>query len=344
MKTSSFIVLGLLIIGTLVSCQDALQLTKISEAFVYDNPPFAECHASTIEEVSSNRFMVSAFGGTEEKDPDVVIWLSATENGKWGSPIKIADGVMNDSLRYPTWNPVLFKATSAKLFLFYKVGPTPRDWWGMVRTSDDHGVSWNEPYRLPDGILGPIKNKPIQLADGTILAPSSTEVATADEPIWKAHIEKSTDQGKTWELIPIDPTTEFNVIQPSILRYPNNKLQVLCRSREDAVMQAFSNDKGNSWGPFTKTKLPNPSAGTDALTLKNGWQLVVYNPTVEGRNKLNVAISKDGKKWTDALILENEEKGEFSYPAIIQAADNKIHITYTYNRVNVKHVILDITN
>lgn len=340
MKTFSSKILGLFVIYSLLSCQGSLQFEKVSEAFVYQNPPFAECHASTIEEVAPNRFMVSAFGGTEEKDPDVVIWLSATAEGKWAKPIKIADGVINDSLRYPTWNPVLFKAASGRLFLFYKVGPSPREWWGMRRTSDDNGITWHDPERLPDGILGPIKNKPIQLADGTILAPSSTEVSTADEPDWKAHIERSTDQGESWEIIPIDPTTQYNVIQPSILRYPDKKLQVLCRSREDAVMQAFSSDNGDSWGPFTKTTLPNPSAGTDALTLSNGWQLVVYNPTVEGRHKLNLAISKDGKKWTDALILENEEKGEYSYPAIIQAADGKIHITYTYNRINVKHIVL----
>ncbi|MFK7923725.1 MAG: exo-alpha-sialidase [Bacteroidia bacterium] len=340
MKPLSSIILGIFIIYSLVSCQGPLKLEKISEDFVYDKPPFPECHASTIEEVSPNRFMAASFGGTEEKNPDVVIWLSTTENGKWTQPMMIADGVMNDSLRYPTWNPVLFKAATGKLFLFYKVGPSPREWWGMVRSSDDNGVSWNESRRLPDGILGPIKNKPIQLADGTILAPSSTEVSTEDEPDWKAHIERSTDQGETWEKIPIDPTTEFNVIQPSILRYPNNKMQVLCRSREDAVMQAFSDDNGNTWGAFTKTTLPNPSAGTDALTLPNGWQLVVYNPTTKGRNKLNLAISKDGNTWSDALILENEEKGEYSYPAIIQAEDGKIHISYTYNRTNVKHVVL----
>jgi len=122
-------------------------------------------------------------------------------------------------------------------------------------------------------------------------------------------------------------------------------LQILCRSKSNAIVQAFSNNNGDSWGKITRTNLLNPNSGIDAVTLKNGWHLLVYNPTVEGTNgraKLNVAVSKDGLNWTDAVILENEEQGEYSYPAVIQAKDGKVHITYTYNRVNVKHVVLEM--
>jgi len=127
---------------------------------------------------------------------------------------------------------------------------------------------------------------------------------------------------------------------------PNKIIQdIKHTSRNNAIIQAFSDDKGNSWGALNKTDLPNPNSGTDAVTLNNGWHLLVYNPTVQGRGgraKLNVAVSKDGEKWYDAIILENEEQGEFSYPAVIQAKDGKVHITYTFRRVNVKHVVLEI--
>ena len=330
---------GLLLLSA-ITCIGQITLQKVSDELIFNAPPFAQCHASTIVEVSPKKFMSAAFGGTREGNKDVCIWLSTSENGVWSQPVKIADGIINDTLRYPCWNPVLFKAKEGKLFLFYKVGPSPSTWWGMVRTSNNDGKTWTSPERLPEGILGPIKNKPVQLANGTILSPSSSETKES----WKAHIEKSTDLGKTWQLIPVDPETEFNVIQPSILIHPNNKLQILCRSKNNAVVQAYSDNNGNTWGAFTKTDLPNPNSGTDAVTLKNGWHLLVYNPTIQGkggRAKLNVAISKDGIKWSDAVILENKEQGEFSYPAIIQAKDGKVHITYTYNRVNVKHVVID---
>lgn len=332
---------GLLFSTIISQAQDAWHIAK--QEIIFTNQPFAQCHASTIVEVNPTKMLAACFGGTGEGHKDVGIWMSTLENGKWSPAVLMGDGVINDTLRYPAWNPVLFKAKEGKLFLFYKVGPSPREWWGMLRTSTDDGKTWSAPRRLPDGILGPIKNKPVQLADGTILAPSSTETRES----WKVHIEKSTDLGNTWTLIPVDLTTRFNVIQPSILFYPGNKLQILCRSRNDTLIQAYSEDMGKTWGPLSNTTLPNPNSGTDAVTLKNGSQVLVYNPTKRGREwsngraKLNVAISKDGIQWTDIAVLENGTKEEYSYPAVIQAKDGKVHITYTYDRKNVKHIVLE---
>jgi alpha-L-fucosidase len=317
-----------------------ITLNKVSEELVFKSPPFVQCHASTIVEVTPGKYMVAAFGGTAEGNKDVCIWLSTRENDKFGKPVKIADGIINDSLIYPCWNPVLFKTREGNLLLWYKAGPSPRTWWGMVRSSTDDGRTWTSPERLPSGILGPIKNKPVQLPDGTILSASSVETSQS----WKVHMEKSLDSGKTWKVIPVDSGTKFNVIQPAILIHPDNKLQILCRSKNNAIVQAFSHDNGNTWGILTKTELANPNSGIDAVTLKDGWFILVYNPTIQGnedRARLNVAISKDGMEWKDALILENESKGEFSYPAVIQTSDGRINITYTYNRVNIKHVMLE---
>ena len=53
------------------------------------------------------------------------------------------------------------------------------------------------------------------------------------------------------------------------------------------------------------------------------------------------AVSRDGTTWSAALVLENEPGGEFSYPAVIQAADGLVHITYTWKRQRIRHVVLD---
>ena len=97
---------------------------------------------------------------------------------------------------------------------------------------------------------------------------------------------------------------------------------------------------------MTATSLPNPNAGADGVTLSDGRHLLVYNHTTRrssrprGREMLNVAVSSDGKEWQAALALENQ-RGEHSYPAVIQTADGLVHITYTYHRRRVKHVVLD---
>ncbi|MEJ7589160.1 MAG: sialidase family protein [Ferruginibacter sp.] len=315
---------------------------KISEELVLTDPPFDQCHASTLVEAGPGNLMVAFFGGSEEGNKDVAIWLASAMNNKWAAPTKIAEGVINDSLRFPCWNPVLFKNSEGKVFLFYKIGPSPATWWGMVSTSGDNGKTWRRPDQLPPGILGPIKNKPIQLTDGSIISPSSNE----DKDQWKVFIERSGDQGKTWKTVAVDPNSTYKVIQPSILTYPNGRMQIICRSDQDKIVQAWSGDKGETWGLFSKLDLSNPNSGIDAVTLKSGQQLLVYNPGIRGkewfnnRGKLHVAVSNNGLQWKDIIVLENSEKDEFSYPAVIQSVDGRVHITYTYKRTNIKHVVL----
>ncbi|OUJ74193.1 sialidase family protein [Hymenobacter crusticola] len=339
-----FLLASTFLLGFQMSAAAQTTWVKAKEELLFTTPPFQQCHASTLVEDAGGNLLVACFGGSYEGSKDVAIWLTGiSKTGSVSQPRSVANGVVSDTLRYPTWNPVLFKARAGKLFLFYKVGPNPREWWGMVKTSTDEGKTWSAPRQLPPGILGPIKNKPVQLANRTILAPSSIEEKTER---WKVHLEKSTDQGQTWQVIPVDNASAFDVIQPSILVYPGNRLQILCRSKQGSVVQAWSTDGGNSWSTLSKTTLLNPNSGTDAVTLKDGSQLLVYNPDVpgkewfNGRSKLRVAQSKDGQTWHDVAELENGTKEEFSYPAVIQTHDGRVHITYTYDRKNIKHVVL----
>jgi len=315
------------------------QWKVVRSGLIVAKPAFQQCHASTIVDISPGKLMAAWFGGSHEGANDVVIWTSTSVNGQWDVPVVRATGVMNDSLRYPCWNPVLFKNSVGKLFLFYKVGPSVRLWWGMVITSMDQGRTWSSPVRLPQGILGPIKNKPVQFSSGTILSPSSVETSAG----WTVHLERSEDNGNSWSSIPLD-SGGFDVIQPSILTYGDGRLQILCRSKQDAVIQSWSVDSGRSWSPLSWTTLPNPNSGIDAVTLHDGRQVIVYNPDLPGkewsagRGRLRVAVSEDGYHWTDILALENGTTEEYSYPAIIQAADGLLYITYTYNRKNIRYV------
>jgi predicted neuraminidase len=269
--------------------------------------------------------------------------MSRGEGGRWTAPVEVADGVSPDGKRYPCWNPVLYQAKDGPLVLFYKVGPTPRAWWGMMRTSGDGGRTWSEARRLPEGILGPVKNKPVMLPAGTLLCGSSTEHAG-----WRVHMERSTDLGKTWAKIePLGDGKEIGVIQPTILSHEAGRLQILCRSRQGKIAESWSDDGGKTWSQMTLTSLPNPNSGIDAVTLRDGRHLLVYNPTTPPPNRwggprspLSVAVSPDGKTWKAALVLENQP-GEYSYPAVIQTADGRVHVTYTWQRRKVKHVVID---
>lgn len=306
--------------------------------------PFKQCHASTIVQLGDGSLAAAWFGGAFEGSADVEVWMSYYKAGSWSVPVSVANGRGVPDEHFPCWNPVLFRDRHGMLHLYYKVGPNPREWWGMEKVSGDDGHCWSSAIRLPTGVLGPIKNKPVQLANGVILSPSSTEDG---DDRWRVHIERSEDDGKNWTIIPVDHSASgFNVIQPSILQYADGHLQLLCRSKEGTVVQAWSSDEGRSWSMLSKSKLINPNSGIDAVTLKDGKQLIVYNPDVpgkewyNGRAKLRVAISVDGLDWEDVAVLEDGHEEEFSYPAVIQAKNGEIHITYTYDRKMIKHVVI----
>lgn len=330
-------VLTTLLLPTLADSQ-----SRIAESeFIFVAAPFASAHASTIVETRDG-LVAAWFGGTREGASDVGIWVARRASGEWTAPIEVATGVQPDGTRHPTWNPVLFVTRAEELTLFYKVGPTPRSWWGMARTSTDNGRSWSDARRLPDGILGPIKNKPVRLADGTIIAPGSTE--TLDTPsAWRIHFERTGDAGRSWAVVRPSPSTDgkpIDAIQPSILVHADGRLQALGRTRSGRIFETWSRDAGNTWTTVALTALPNPSAGTDAITLRDGRHLLVYNHTSKGRSPLNVAMSRDGATWDAALVLESEP-GEYSYPAVIQTSDGLVHITYTWKRERIRHVVID---
>lgn len=330
--------------GFKISLSNSQQSCILLSELIYplEDRPTPQCHASTI--VSTENGLISAwFGGKHEKSPDVGIWISKYENESWTKPVEIANGKQSEELRYPCWNPVLYNAGNGSIFLFYKVGPDPAGWWGMLKTSDDYGVTWSEPVKLPENILGPIKNKPVLLSNGKILCPSSTE-----NNGWRIHFELTDRYFKTWNRSePVKDPEEFSAIQPTILMHPDGSVQALCRSKKDVIVQSRSFDNGKTWSELESTGLPNPNSGIDAVTLHDGRHLLVYNPTriTKGqwggpRTPLNIAISNNGKNWEKIITLENEP-GEYSYPAVIQSADGLVHITYTYKRISVKHVVID---
>ena len=206
----------------------------------------------------------------------------------------------------------------ASLALFYKVGPSPQTWWGMVRTSRDDGHTWSDAARLPDGILGPIKNKPVRLADGVILAPSSTESPTS-EPLARP-LRAQRRRRPTWTTSSAGGLADghdIDAIQPSILIHPGGQAAGGRPHALGTCVRDLVGRRRKTWTPMTLTALPNPNSGIDAVTLRDGRHLIVYNHTDRGRSPLNVAVSLDGKTWQAALVLENEP-GEYSYPAVIQ--------------------------
>jgi len=313
--------------------------------------PQPSCHASTVVEVAPGELLAAFFAGTDEGEKDVSIWITRRGQAGWDAPRKVIDGIQADGTRHPCWNPILFRGSPragdpAPLFLYAKVGPSPDTWWGVVSESADGGRAWSAARRIAGDAVGPVKNKPLVLADGTVIAGSSSE-----DDGWRVHFERSLDGGRTFARGPAvhrAPDTagagrspdDVSAIQPSLLDLGGGRLLAVGRTKQGRVFEIESADAGKTWGAMKLGTLPNPNSGTDALTLADGRHAIVYNHTERGRSPLGIAVSRDGRTWTPAVALETAP-GEYSYPALIQSADGLLHVTYTWNREAIAHAVVD---
>jgi predicted neuraminidase len=325
-------------VACLIAVSTANAAVVVSREFIYEQAPFPQCHASTIAETPQG-LVAAWFGGEREGHASVGIWVARHDGNRWSTPVEVANGNQGNGPveRYPCWNPVLHPMANGPLLLFYKVGPNPREWWGQVIRSTDGGQTWSASERLPDGILGPIKNKPIQLSTGRLLSGSSTEHAG-----WRVHFEWSDDQARHWmRTAAINSGDEWEIIQPTLLSLADGTIVAYCRSRQQQIVQARSQDQGQSWTMPEAIELPNNNSGIDGVSLSDGRHALIYNHTSRGRTPLNLAIAADDTlNWQPALTLETEP-GEYSYPAIIQSRDGLLHMTYTWKRAQIVHVVVD---
>jgi predicted neuraminidase len=309
--------------------------------FPVGSSPFASSHASTLVELKDGSLLSAWFGGSAEGNPDVAIWTSRRTAKGWTVPVELAR-----ESQVPCWNPVLFHSRDGRLWLYYKFGPSPEVWAAARKFSVDEGLTWSSVEHLPAGVLGPIRAKPLILEDGIIVSGTSFEAYHS----WSIWIERSTDDGKTWTKIgPILPAASpgaknapditRGLIQPSVIRLGKGHLRLYARSTEDIARICVSDsfDNGLTWTSAHPLGLPNPNSGIDAVALRDGRAILVYNDTTSGRSPLDLAVSHDGEHFQNFDILE-DKPGEYSYPAIIQNAQGDLEITYTWNRKSIKYV------
>jgi predicted neuraminidase len=215
-------------------------------------------------------------------------------------------------------------------------------WQTYWMRSQDRGNSWSTPKELvagDHGGRGPVRSKPLLLADGTWLAPASTELKG-----WNAFADRSRDRGVTWERTPDfaqDGSTAMRggAIQPTLWESPPGAVHALLRSRMGRILRSDSIDGGKTWSPMRATELPNNNSGIEVVRLADGRLILAYNPVSQnwgGRSPLSLAISRDnGTTWKRVADVEDEPKAEFSYPSLALTKDG-ITLTYTWKRERIR--------
>jgi predicted neuraminidase len=342
--------ISLIVLLSATSPSALTQSPQPLKQFIFTTAPFASAHASTLVELHNGDLLAAWFGGTAEGAPDVAIWASRRTAGQWSAPYLL--------IREPNiacWNPVLFHSSDGKLWLYYKFGPNVRSWTGARLISNDEGQHWSPPEHLPAGLLGPVKDKPLVLHDGTIVSGSSVESYSS----WAVWIDRSTDHGKTWKktgpiTVPSQPPQQTQpnqaehvsgIIQPAIVPLGKKHLRLYARPTSDIghICVADSYDNGLTWTQAHPTDLPNPNSGIDAVALRDGRIVLVYNNSAKDRTPLNLAVSSDGEHFKIFATLE-DQPGEYSYPAIVQARNGDIDVTYTWNRRRIRFAQLPLSS
>jgi hypothetical protein len=167
---------------------------------------------------------------------------------------------------------------------------------------------------------------------------ATNERAPSDAERWIAWVASAEAWTKT---PPLNTPDEFGAIQPTILVHGPARLQILCRTQQRVIAESWSSDGGTTWSAMKATQLPNPSAGIDTVRLADGRFVLAYNPSPDNRRSLALAISSDGVAWSAPMIVE-EGPGEYSYPAIIATDDGLVHLTYTWRRERIRHVVVKV--
>lgn len=176
------------------------------------------------------------------------------------------------------------------------------------------------------------KNKPFILNEKRLIVPFYSDGLSCS-------LFAITDNwGKNWQFS--NPVIGGIGIQPTIAIKRDGTLVAFLRDNglpPKRIQYTESKDNGLTWSIARDTDLPNPGAGFDMVTLKNGDWLLVFNNTEKGRFNLTAALSDDeGKTWKWEKDLENDLRGEKAtsshYPAVIEGSDGTIHTVYSYHR------------
>ncbi len=317
-----------------------MKLVLRETIFSLEERPTKSCHASTLLSVKDG-ILATWFGGTAESHDDVGILCARRIHGGWTKPIMLPR--MHNE---PHWNPVLFRMPNGEICLFYKVGKPISEWRTYYRVSSDEGVTFGEELELVKGDIGgrgPVKNKPILLSNGTVLAPASLEPVSFEkrsEENWFCFVDHTADNGKSWSRTePIPQPDGLSVIQPTLWESDAGNVHMFVRSDGGFVYRSDSHDDGKTWCELYQTEIPNNNSGIDCVKSPDGVLALVYNPVSGGswqsaRTPLQIIFSRDnGATWSEPVILQ-DGPGEFSYPSVIYDKD-RFCVCFTGDRKTI---------
>ncbi len=305
-------------------------------------------HAATLAGLPDGRVAAAWFAGSREGASDVAIWFATLDAGVWSMPRAIAtrEGTAAATLGFvrKLGNPVLYN-DGARLHLWF-VSVALGGWAGSAvnhSVSEDAGKTWAPPVKLQTSpflnISTLVRAPPLALADGGLGLPAYHEfIAKHGEWLRFSPDNRIIDK--------VRMVHDRRTLQPAVAAFDAHHALAVLRDGgrgpgPGQIRSATSDDGGQRWTAANALPLPNPNASVAMLRLHSGRLLIAGNGAAN-RNDLLLWISDDaGASWRAGPAVEHDAdvSAEFSYPALLQAGDGRIHLAYTWRRQGIKHAV-----
>lgn len=326
---------------------------RFLESFVSRELPGTTAHVSSVTLLADGTLACVWYQGSREGARDVSIYISYLRNeaSTWSEPsiLLTREQSSQELKRYvkKLGNAMIFADSRGRLWLFY-ASVFAGGWSGTslnYKMSSDSGKTWSPSEKM---VLSPffnltnnLKNKAIELDDGSFLLPVYHELLSKYSQLIHFIPGSEYNRYEIWKV-----TTERKAIQPTLLYDGNGEVTALFRNmgneKDRHILHSISTDLGKTWSALSETPLPNPNSGFDMIRLDDGSYLGVINDSFSNRNNLTLVLSSDrGKTWRRVKVLEDKEGAEYSYPSIIRDGNGTCHVTYTYDRRKIKHVMFN---
>jgi hypothetical protein len=209
----------------------------------------------------------------------------------------------------------------------------------VISTSDDAGATWSNArvMRDDDDIIYVMNQRLVQMSGGRLILPVSgrdprTPLETYGEGSHpcQSRCLISDDEGETWRWSreTLREDTERGVQEPAVLEAEPGRLVMLYRSGNGCNMTAFSTDGGDTWSPPERTTQTSACSSLTMLKLPDGRLLTAYNHAVPlfkesyyPRNPLVYATSRDGRIWSEPVLIDDQPGQQLIYPSITLTAE-----------------------
>lgn len=257
-------------------------LTEVAKPFAHSRCfiPAAtpQCHASNLLILNNGDTLCAWFGGSQEGNPDISIYLARKTAGKrsWSKAVRATFDTSRSEQ-----NPVLFQTSSGDVWLLYTSQHLGDQDSAVVKrqVSTDLGLTWGPPQILFDE-PGTFIRQPVVVLEGGALVVPTFKCRSEPGVRWVGNddisvVRVSQDQGETWT--DKEVPNSYGAVHMQIQQLKNKSYLALYRSRwADNIYSSKSSD-GIDWSEPKPTALPNPNAGICFDVLPSGRVLAVYN-------------------------------------------------------------------